>query len=510
MTEVDSPEIDLTDPTLFGNDAAEDEPDDVFNSYAFERPEVAIFSDAKRSLCIARAYKGEGKSAMLRLAQRKVRNLRDVAERQIIISRTASELSPEVSNDNYATWTRAWKAAIFGIFAAEIGATIGIAWSDDAMALVEESEKTGFKQRNLVSAILDRLTPPKIEIGGAAISLPGKKASEHNATPESVRRFVSNRISLWLFVDDVDKNFQNIPAERARIGSFFDACRELTNTVPELRIRSAIRPNVWSILRLEFESLSHVEQYASDLTWSESDAKTLLERRVEGYLKRYGKWAKVSRRLAAATDPGATSITGLVFEASMHWGQGYRPPHAVLYTLSKRRPRWMIELSKVAASCAVRLGHRVITLEDITSELEKFGLRRIQDTVAEFRSQCPQIEEVVLAFTREREQLSTADLMRVIDNKILSHLSPTISGVSGRPTNLQLAALLFEIGLIYGRRDYANGNYEHIAFSDRPGLLRTRTNVDAGLSWEVHPVYRQALEMRDSAGFELDRPQGRR
>jgi hypothetical protein len=77
--------IDLTDPTLFGNDAAEDEQDDVFSSYAYERPELSAFSDGNRSLVVARAYKGEGKSAMLRLAERKVSALRNASRKYVLI-----------------------------------------------------------------------------------------------------------------------------------------------------------------------------------------------------------------------------------------------------------------------------------------------------------------------------------------------------------------------------------------------------------------------------------------
>ena len=54
--------IDFTDPTLFGNEAAEDENDAVFRSYVVERPEVRRFLDPNRLIAIIRAYKGEGKS----------------------------------------------------------------------------------------------------------------------------------------------------------------------------------------------------------------------------------------------------------------------------------------------------------------------------------------------------------------------------------------------------------------------------------------------------------------
>ena len=138
--------VNLKNPTLFGNDAAEDERDDVFYSYAVERPEVELFADPLSPIAVARAFKGEGKSALLRLTSNKIHR---TIPAPIQIARTASELSPEVTKDKYHVWVRGWKASILSLFAIEIGARIGVAWSDDAMSLVEEAEKSGIQKEEL-------------------------------------------------------------------------------------------------------------------------------------------------------------------------------------------------------------------------------------------------------------------------------------------------------------------------------------------------------------------------
>ena len=497
----------LTDPTLFGNDAAEDERDEIFYSYALERPELAIFADRKRMLAVARAYKGEGKSALLRLTRHRIGQIRAPL---VVVAKTAADLSPEVGRDDYSTWVRAWKASILGMLAVEIGTQIGVAWSDDAMSLVEESEKKGFKRRSLLSSILDRLQLPNVELGGAQLSIPEQRKLGTVNPGEVVKRWSAGKTELWLFVDDVDKNFENTPAQCMRAASFFDACRELGNAIPELRMRSAVRPNVWTILRLQYESLSHLEQYLIDLSWNEADTRQLLARRVRGYLLRTDQWRTLPSGLRAESDDAERALIEFAFEGSMKWGRGMRPLYVVLHTLSKHRPRWVVELAKAAASGAVKRHHNRITHEDIIGELVTFGRRRIEDTVAEFKSQSPEIDELIAAFSREKEQLSTAELLTIIDNRILTHLQPHITGVTGRPSNLAIARLLFEIGLFYGRRDLPDGNYIHFSFSERPFLFKTRTNIDDGLSWEIHPVFRQALELRDSGGQEVGRRRRRK
>jgi hypothetical protein len=311
-------------------------------------------------------------------------------------------------------------------------------------------------------------------------------------------------------VDDVDHNFQNTAQQKAKVASFFVACREIANAVPELRIRAAVRPNVWTTIKMEFEPLSHVEQYITDLTWPENANRRLLAKRVEGYLRRSDQWDKVVFDLPSDQAYRDKILIAGFAQDPMVWGKGTRPPHVLLHTLSKHRPRWIVELCKEAAKGARKRGKAIIEREDIYNELGAFGQRRIQDTVAEFRSQCPEIGEIIAAFNRESEEFATDALLDVISHKVLDHLQPKISGVLGAPRSIDVAQFLFEIGFVFGKREYPDGSYEHITYSDRPQLLRARTNIDDGLRWEIHPVFRQALEMRDATGRIVGQPERNR
>ncbi|MBI3554174.1 MAG: hypothetical protein HY077_16880 [Elusimicrobia bacterium] len=101
--------IRLNDPDLFGNDAAEDEDEAVFASYVVDRPELKDFTSALRRICIARAYKGEGKSALLRHAASKVQQSGSQA---IVIQSSANSLGPSLKTNDSAEWIRAWKASM--------------------------------------------------------------------------------------------------------------------------------------------------------------------------------------------------------------------------------------------------------------------------------------------------------------------------------------------------------------------------------------------------------------
>jgi hypothetical protein len=165
----------------------------------------------------------------------------------------------------------------------------------------------------------------------------------------------------------------------------------------------------------------------------------------------------------------------------------------------------MVELCKVAAREAALAGRSIVVKPDIVANLAAFGGRRIEDTVAEFKSQCPEVQELIAAFRKGKEQMNTSELFETIDRKILQHVSPRIVGVLGKASSRDVAAFLFQMGFIFGRSDSPDGSYTHISFSERPHLFTARSSIDDGLSWEIHPVFRQALEVRDSTGKEVSR-----
>lgn len=504
---MNKPTIDLTSQQLFGNDAAEDEGDDLFSAYALEREELKQFASNERKISIIRAYKGDGKSALLRLTQMRIK---EDKEPQLVISAQSSMLAPALSSASPTPWIRAWKNAILLRVAKEIGAHIGIAWTDDAMMLVEESEKSGFKEKNIITAILQRFQI-KLKAAHGPVSIEADVRQGAGATDkeEVVKRWSREWKLIWLFFDDVDQNFQNTPDQLAKVASFFIACRELANAIPELRIRAAVRPNVWTTIKLQHEAMSHVEQYVIDLSWSEETIRRLLAKRIEGYLKITKQSHLAQPLLNMELSDRDKAFISMVFEPQMHWGEASRPPHVLLYTLSKHRPRWMIQLCKKAAQRARLSNRKIIIKEDITRCLPDFGRARMEETVAEFKPQCAEIEEIITAFRKEREQMSTEQLYEVIKNKIISHMAPRIVGVIGTAQARDIAAFLFEIGFIYGRNDKPDRTYDHIGFTDRPHLFRTRGSPDDGLSWEIHPVFRQVLEIRDSEGFEVKKQKSR-
>ena len=60
---------------------------------------------------------------------------------------------------------------------------------------------------------------------------------------------------------------------------------------------------------------------------------------------------------------------------------------------------------------------------------------------------------------------------------------------------LEVANFLYRIGFLVARSD-SDDEYEHYNFNDLPDLLTNRTNDDFKVKWEIHPCYRQALDIK--------------
>lgn len=473
--------INLADPDLFGNDNAEDEDANVLESYFLPRPEYLHLKSVADQIAIVRAYKGEGKSALLRMLRV---NLEPEAARGdlVLIECAATDIAPSIETTDPIAWIQAWKETLSRRIVGAIGSKIGFAASDDATLLVDEAIRQGWGARGFVSYIASRL---RVKGQSVVERKPGL------ANPEALlQRWQKSAIPVWVIIDDIDFNYEDKQRDKCRIGQFFSACRSLSSSIAGLRFRLSVRPNVWTSVRLRFEDLNKLEQYTRALNWETEDLRGLIASRVKGYLQR--------RNLALPTpihppELEEKRLVAMAFEDPMAWGS-LRSPEVPLTTMSWNRPRWLVELCKEAGRRAVRNDHNRIMLRDLENVLSEFGARRFADTAAEFRVRCPQVTHLMDAFANGAALMDTGALLRFAESK-LSPVAPTIDG-NKTSDPIEICGFLYEIGFLTARYDRPGGKYDHVRFASRPTLLRSRTDMDQGHQWEIHPVFRKHLHLR--------------
>ncbi|MCD4780240.1 MAG: hypothetical protein K8S27_06815 [Candidatus Omnitrophica bacterium] len=481
----------------FGNEAGDDlSPEEILNFFVEQKPFIE-YLNSKNKILLATAKKGVGKSALIRWIEAKVSEIDK--RNPLVIRVTGSDLvrscfkltnTLRLPND----YIRDWMIRICAIINRRIGAQLSIALTDDQIAMVESAELDGFKNRNILSALTERLTKLLPSIQKIKEQIPNEI--------EILKRF-SNK-TVWFLVDDLDATYQRTEQENLELSTFFSACRYLSMRTNGIIFRATMRTDVWTMIRRYDESLDKFEQYVSDISWSQADFRTLLFKRIEYQMNQLGLQATTPPQHVTKTEVEEHMIDK-VFEKRMLWGSTEKRTYKVIYTLSYHRPRWAIQLCKLTQKEAIEKEANLIAKSHIDTVWGEYGTKRIADLIAEHKHQCSNIEELLVGFRGAKRRMDRPTLLKWISNHITNHMSPIIEGREEK-NPLDIAHFLYRLGFIVARvDDKENNEYEHYYFSDMPDFLSTRTNDDFGSVWEIHPCYREALDIKKMNKYQKNR-----
>lgn len=87
-----------------------------------------------------------------------------------------------------------------------------MALTDDQITLIETAELEGYKSRNIVGCLLDRLQSIVLEKGRGTTKLPIRNEID-------LLRRVKDR-HVWIVIDDLDATFQNTALESLSLATF--------------------------------------------------------------------------------------------------------------------------------------------------------------------------------------------------------------------------------------------------------------------------------------------------
>lgn len=468
----------------FGNEAGDDVNPVELSSYFVEQDKFKSYLDFKKRLVVAIAKKGVGKSALIQWIAYKIQQ--EDQEALVIkcrgtdLVRANFELKNELKEPN--DYIRDWMVRICTFINRNLARELKIAITDDKITLIEAAELDGFKSRNLISCLTDRFS----KILGCAT--PEKIKGKNEV--ELLRRIKKTRIMI--LIDDLDATFQKKEEELRSLSTFFTACRYLVQDIKEISIRITMRTDVWTLLKRYDEASDKMQQYIEEIVWTEDDFRRLLYLRI----KSQAEILSIKIQTPISSDVGDTEkfYISKVFCPRMEWAEKDTLTYRVIYTLSYHRPRWAIQLCKLAKEAALADRCDFIDKKHIDEIWGDYGKQRIADLVAEHKHQCKVIEELINAFRGAQRTMKRDELLLWVKNHIVTHISTYIDGVECR-SPMEIAHFLYRIGFIQARSSEQDGQYEHYHFSEMPDFLSSRTSEDFGVEWEIHPCYREALDI---------------
>lgn len=469
----------------FGNEAGDDVPPEELSAYFVEQSMFKKFTNQTKRLCVATAKKGVGKSALLQWLKislpEKYPDDLVIKVRGSEVTRDAFKLTNPLENPN--DYIRDWMIRLCALVNREIAKTIDFAITDDQITIVESAELDGFKSKNLVGCLISRFE-----------KFLGKGQPKKQGIIDQLE--ILKRLEnpqVWILIDDLDATFQNTDKECLALSTFFSACRYILQDISGINIRITMRSDVWPTIRRYDESLDKLEQYVEEISWSEKDFRKLLYRRIEAQSKEI-PFELPERKSYFTEEQYEEKVIALIFVPKVPWGGKEVYSYKVVHTLSYHRPRWAVQLSKLAQKNATHRRRQIITKEDIDDVWGEYGSKRIADLVAEHKHQCKNVEELVNGFRGEHRLMNRDSLFVCINNKIMNHMSVFIDD-SKATSPREVARFLYRIGFLVAQSEDDSG-YHHYNYSDMPDLLSSRTSTDFGMKWEIHPCYRQALDIK--------------
>lgn len=458
---------------LFGELAAEDEEKSRFKSSFFKSATYEkIHND--RPLRILVAHKGIGKSALFRMSYEE--NIEHSVLSLWIKPNDIADLCKVDENENSLGLIEKWKVGlnqrIVELVLKEFQINTDTPW-------IQNVVKNGVKLIDSVTEIV-KILKDKADIGKTKELVVKKYLSKHR---------------IVIYIDDLDRAWEGTSNNIKRIAALLNAVRDLTNESEGLSFRISLRSDVYFLVRTADESTDKIEGNVIWLTWTEHELLVFLAKRVQSYLGYSISESSLLKKPQFEIAKCLYPIMECNFMGEGKWKN--RPIYYILLSLTRRRPRDLINLCTQAAREANDNHHMKIDTGDWESIFSRYSQNRLQDTINEHRYELPDIRRLLLGMKPSHDQKKLSGSHKYTEKQLLNKISGIMQtgdflfADGHKATSNELLAFMYKINFLVARKDLADGYIDRKYFEDNNYL--SSECVEFGYDWEVHPAFRWAL-----------------
>ncbi len=498
--------MELFEPTnitkIFGSEDAADEDIQRLKEFFFKRADYkSVKSDS--SLIIVTGFKGVGKSALLKISYEE-----DLGEKKPslwIRPDDIIEMMDELSKNDldFSKTVLLWKRGIAKLIASRIASDWLFVYGDDSKAALQWAQETGYRNRDFIQKVIAILQPKIKPNINTESDITIFQQGEHHI----IERLLDKKTNIFLYFDDLDAGWQATKEQRNKLSALILALRNMTSDIPSLRVRLALRTDVYTLLRESDESTDKFENFVVNCSWQNHDIIVLLAKRILTFLKEDVDDSLLQKYKLSELSNILGKIMDKKFTHTKSWKN--KPTNKVIASLIRSRPRDMIKLCTFAAKVAYERDNFTNKIKDIDFEkiLNDYSLNRVQDIVNEFKNELPNIETLLYRMAPTTKEIkekkkntfvyTTAELLSKIKN-IRQNISLDLV-YKTHTDDIDIAHFLYKIGFITARKEIEKQNKKFIDrkyYDEKKQLLKTGAIGDGGYSWEIHPSYRSAISTR--------------
>lgn len=471
---------------IFGHEAAEDDDIERLKKFYFKNAAYSRLR-ANNPLRLLIGHKGIGKSAMLAVAARE-----DTAQHKLSILLRPDDID-EIDIENVAmnAQIRAWKDGFLRIIGEKIFESFSI--------------KKYFNQCEHAStwaAIAG-------DFGRIVTSMLDKNGIKLESSKQAVlEQFCAGNV-IRIYIDDLDRGWTATSSSVMRMSAMLNAVRDITRMHKNIHFIISLRSDVFYLVRTSDESTDKLESACIWFSWTNHEILAMLVKRVKTY---FGLPCPTDEALVQMDQHQLAIDLGRIMTDRFH-GRGLWadvPIHRILTTLIRRRPRDLVKLCTLAARHAYENDRNSIDTQDFDMVFDRYSQDRLQDTVNEYKSELPNIQELLENMKPSQYQrknarkncgvhkfmFSTADIIKKIDTICQGHHFK-FYGTRVNADAKDIVHFLYKIGFITARKEIESGKIIRHYFEEQ-NYVSSRY-ADYGCAWEIHPAYRWALSPYDKA-----------
>ncbi|GGC46064.1 hypothetical protein GCM10011386_42940 [Parapedobacter defluvii] len=386
---------------LFGSMAAEDEKIDRLKEYYFKGTTHDKIT-ANLPLRILVGHKGVGKSAIFKIARSEdeKRGVLPILIRPDDIAELGKDTSDVLQT------IRNWKNGLLVIIALKTLESIGI--KEETSIIKKSLKNTG----GIISFITQTLSPlsDKIDLK------PTQK--------QIISAFLTNS-KIDIYIDDLDRGWQNRKEDIHRISALLNAVRDLSNENEGLYFKIALRSDVYYLVRTSDESTDKIENNVIWHKWTNHEILAMLIKRIETF---YGRNFDEKKALSQEQRHIATFLDNVFEKNFTLYGRWENVPmYRVLMSMVRKRPRDLVMLCTLAARNANDHNMKKIGTLNLKSIFEEYSQGRIQDTINEFQSELKEIQRLLFSMKPTKKEYDEGRGYTFTTSELKSKLSNIIS-----------------------------------------------------------------------------------
>ncbi len=463
---------DVTIQGLFGFEDAESESLDRLKEYYFKNSTYErVRADLPVRILVG--HKGTGKSALFKVAMSEDREEGNLP----ILIRPDDIAELGRSDENFLLKVKQWKYGLTKL----IGEKVLTEFSINPEEYSSKLGQFGLKILDFLTGTLEGAIENKVSMTPTQKRMVAKYLEDHR---------------ILIYIDDLDRGWEGKMDDISRISALLNSIRDMANDNPGLRFKVSLRSDVYYLVRTADESADKIEASVVWCRWTNQEILALLIKRVQTFLG--NQIDEVPLR-----DAPLKHISTFLDEVIEHRFYDWRkqedvPTYQVMISMIRKRPRDMVKLCTMAARVAYDKGAHKINSDHFKAVFEEFSQGRMQDTINEYKSELPNIQDLLFGMRptrKERDEgkgfvYTTQELCKKMNNLKQNKVFVFKSGKPSTPE--ELINFLYKINFLMARKELEDGKIQRKYFEENRYFMSGGINF--GYDWEVHLAFRWALQ----------------